>query len=68
MNFLIELFADIFGWFGLGQAVKDFEEGNKKELSYCLAYFNVDWHSYLHHLQWHTFFRHASKDIKNSGI
>jgi hypothetical protein len=31
MTFLIELFAELFGWFGLGQAVKDFEKGNRKK-------------------------------------
>ena len=39
MNFLIELFADIFGWFGLGQAVKDFEKGNRKRAIVLLRLF-----------------------------
>jgi hypothetical protein len=30
MHFLIELIADVFGWLGLGQAEKDFEQGNRK--------------------------------------
>ena len=29
MNFLIELIAELFGWVGLGQALKDFEQGNR---------------------------------------
>jgi hypothetical protein len=41
MNFLIELFADIFGWFGLGQAVKDFEQGNRKRAITLLLLFLI---------------------------
>jgi hypothetical protein len=32
MNFLVELFAELFGWVGLGQAVKDFEQGDRKRV------------------------------------
>jgi succinate dehydrogenase hydrophobic anchor subunit len=41
MNFLIELFAELFGWFGLGQAVKDFEKGNKKRAIVLLVLFLI---------------------------
>ena len=30
MDLIIELIADLFGWLGLGQAGKDFEQGNRK--------------------------------------
>jgi succinate dehydrogenase hydrophobic anchor subunit len=30
MDFLIELIADVFGWFGLRQAEKDLKQGNRR--------------------------------------
>ena len=41
MNFLIELFAELFGWFGLGQAGKDFEKGNRKRAMILLVLFLI---------------------------
>lgn len=41
MNFLVELFAELFGWLGLRRAEKDLTEGNKKRGIILLALFMV---------------------------
>jgi succinate dehydrogenase hydrophobic anchor subunit len=41
MSFLAELLADLFGWFGLDQARKDFVKGNKKRATALLVLFLI---------------------------
>jgi len=41
MSFLAELLAELFGWFGLGQAVKDIEKGNRKRAIVLLVLFLI---------------------------
>jgi succinate dehydrogenase hydrophobic anchor subunit len=41
MGFLAQLLAELFGWFGLGQAVKDIEKGNKKRAIVLLVLFLI---------------------------
>jgi len=41
MNFFMELFAEFFGWIGLGRAGKDFERGNRKRAMVLLILFLI---------------------------
>ena len=41
MDFLIELIADLFGWLGLGQAVKDLQQGNRKRAVILIVLFLI---------------------------
>lgn len=41
MKFLAELLAELFGWFGLGQAEKDFEEGHRKRATVLVVLFLI---------------------------
>jgi len=55
MNFLIELFAELFGWIGLGHAGKDFEKGNRKSDGVADPILNnFGWYLCLHNLRHHT--------------
>jgi succinate dehydrogenase hydrophobic anchor subunit len=41
MNFFIELFAELSGWIGLGQAKEDFEKGKRKRAMVLLILFLI---------------------------
>jgi len=41
MSFLVELLAELFGWFGLGQAKKEIAKGNRKRAIVLLVLFLI---------------------------